>query len=185
MRLSMLSILLIFITDSFSQNNHIEIVDSSVLSIIFNKDSSRVRFKNKNLGNFLEGKKKIVYEDNSYSLMNFKMGYPNGKWTKMDDTKIVYFVTEYNEGRKHGLDILYYTNGTKKLVAKFIDGYQEGVTLMYYPSGILGGEFDTLKGKKHGVERWFNEVNGKVIYKAYYLNNTKVDSIRFHKEYKR
>lgn len=151
---------------------------------IFNSDKSQVRYKSKNNGAYLSGHKKILHQNGAISELNFTDGYPEGKWKMVDSLGVKIFIADYKKGRKHGHDIYYYDNGKMRLKAKFLNGYQDGKTLMYYPTGELGGEFYCVKGKKHGVERWFDNSDFKVIFKAYYLNNVKVDSIKFYKEYK-
>ena len=100
---------------------------------------------------------------------------------RIDSLRNKIFVTDYLKGRKHGKEIYYYPNGINKLKTNFVNGYQEGKTLMYYPSGIIGGEFFCKKGKKHGIEKWFHHDTRKIIYKAFFLNNKKVDSLTFYK----
>lgn len=181
---NILFIFLFFYNFSFSQENNFEIINNDSLQIKFSDSLNEIRFKYLFKDKFLNGKKKIIYKDNSSSELNFIDGYPNGEWVMLDSLDNKTSVTNYLKGRKHGKQIYLYPYGVRKLEANFINGYQEGKTFLFYPNGILGGEFMSRKGKKHGIERWFDEFDGKTIYKAYYLNNIKVDSLSFYSKYK-
>lgn len=167
---------------SYGQNFKVDEIKQSELLLIFNKDSSVVRMKSKTNKKYFNGLKRIIHNDSIYSTLRIKNGFPDGEWIMVSNEGRYKFIGNYKEGKKHGTHTHFYADGSRRLVENHIDGYQEGKTLMFYPNGKLGGEFFCKKGKKHGVEKWY-DFGKRVIKKEYYLNGTKVDSINFKKRY--
>jgi antitoxin component YwqK of YwqJK toxin-antitoxin module len=89
----------------------------------------------------------------------------------------------YKDGLRHGVALTRWpTTKNKKSEIPYRNGKVHGVVRLYYDSGKLHREVRLWQGKYHGTEKLWDE-EGKLRKTQYWLNDEKVDKVRFERDY--
>ena len=79
--------------------------------------------------------------------------------------------TNWKEGKKHGLETHFYSDGTKELETSYKDGKEHGLETAYYKNGERMYELTYENGTMHGHHRaWAGD--GRLIHQENFLNGT-------------
>jgi antitoxin component YwqK of YwqJK toxin-antitoxin module len=119
-----------------------------------------------------EGEEKVYYETGelAYTVTNHN-NLRDGKMTWYDKQGKVIEIMYYQMGKRHGQNILYYSNGNKRIETTYINDKKEGPYREYFDNGKLGLEVNYKNGYKEGIQKEYHE-NGKlaseVLYKKGY-----------------
>lgn len=80
------------------------------------------------------------------------------------------YTTEYVNGKKHGKDRIYYTNGNIYSEYHYINGQLEGPYISYYETGEKSGESVYVDGLREGARVSYHK-NGGIQQKEHYKNS--------------
>jgi antitoxin component YwqK of YwqJK toxin-antitoxin module len=83
-------------------------------------------------------------------------------------------ITNYRDGKKHGLYEKYYSDGRIRIRAIYCDGVLCDTMRIYYPSGRIESEIPYVNDRRHGVEKNYSE-NGKITSSVPYENGICTD----------
>ncbi|MCC6180702.1 MAG: hypothetical protein IT237_02600 [Bacteroidia bacterium] len=135
--------------------------------------------------------------DTIKAIMNFKddgkiaystMFHPNGKkmaygkyigenkdsvWTYYDETMVLISKESYVNGKKHGMEYVYFPDGVISEERSYKNGEQDGPYKLYYEKDLIKTEGSYSKGKIDGKNAYYfpNKVTAAV---GYYKNGVKV-----------
>ena len=79
-----------------------------------------------------------------------------GRWTAYYVTGQIFHETYYEDGKRHGPDVIYRADGAPRFIGHYVHGLLEGESISFYPDGH--------------IDCWVTRKAGKIVktYKTYY-----------------
>jgi antitoxin component YwqK of YwqJK toxin-antitoxin module len=84
------------------------------------------------------------------------------------------------DGKRHGVERIYYESGALWSEAPFVKGKMHGVDKEYYESGALHWEAPYVNGNMHGVEKVYEEGTSNIAKLTLYKDGIEV--VTLHRE---
>lgn len=104
----------------------------------------------------------IIIESGTY-----ENGYRSGSWNLFYPNGEIYQEKHFQNGKLHGLQTFYYSNGYIELVGEMIDDMKDGNWVWFYPTGGISSTVSYVKDKKEGKQVLW-DVNGKKVREEHY-----------------
>ncbi|MBE7171968.1 MAG: toxin-antitoxin system YwqK family antitoxin [Williamsia sp.] len=112
----------------------------------------------------------LPFTGSVYSLYNkgdtaeiagYLQGKEHGSWKQFYPNKKLKQVRRFDRGRKTGVYLAWWENGSKKLAYQFADDEYEGTCREWNSEGILIKEMNYKRGHEEGSQKGFYD-NGKI-----------------------
>jgi antitoxin component YwqK of YwqJK toxin-antitoxin module len=85
-------------------------------------------------------------------------------------------VMHFQKGKRHGINKIFYSDGTLRIEVNYINDKKEGPEKYYFSTGKLASEVTFINGQKEGLQKEYNEdgtLNNDVMYKHGYKEGEK------------
>ena len=110
----------------------------------------------------------------------YKDGKLHGKYTKYYPSGYINYTSDYVNGDKHGIEMIYYVeNDQVHKEIEYKNNNKNGIYHEYSKDGRLLLEYNVIGDKRHGRYRSWHERSGTLTIDLYYNNN------QYHGPYKR
>ena len=147
--------------------------DGVIKSEIEYKDGTRTD-KEEGIKNGVE---KVYYNTGQLAFkVNNIEGKRDGEMHWYDRKKHHLEVMHYKMGKRHGLNQIFFEDGTLRIEVNYIDDQKEGLEKYYFSTGKLASEVNYVHGKKEGLQKEYNEdgtLNNDVMYRHGYKEGDK------------
>ena len=123
------------------------------------------------------GLEKVYYNSNELA---FKVNNIEGKrdgamdWYDREGHHLE--VIRYKNGKRHGINKIFYDTGILRIEVEYVDDSKEGLEKYYFSTGKLASEVNFIHGKKEGLQKEYNDngtLNNDVMYKHGYKEGLK------------
>lgn len=142
---------------------------------------SQIEYKNGTRSDTTEGIKdgleKVYYNTGelAYTVRNID-GKREGSmdWYDRDGKHLE--IIHFQKGLRHGLNMIFYANGTVRSEVNYINDNKEGLEKQYFSTGKLASEVTFMKGRQEGLQKEYNEngtLDNDVMYKHGYKEGEK------------
>jgi antitoxin component YwqK of YwqJK toxin-antitoxin module len=142
---------------------------------------SQIEYKNGTRTDTTEGVKdgleKVYYNtgDIAYTVTNVE-GKREGSMDWYDREGKHLEMIHFQNGQRHGLNIIFYDTGELRIEVNYINDNKEGPEKYYFSTGKLASEVKYINGRKEGLQKEYNEdgtLNNDVMYKHGYKEGEK------------
>ena len=86
----------------------------------------------------------------------------DGTYTSLGEADAMYSAFSIKKGKRHGLSIVYWSNGNIAFKANFENGICNGDQFFYYKNGQIQSQNKMRNDVRHGVCKEYNE-DGSII----------------------
>lgn len=165
-------------------------------------DGQLYAYKNDSVEDALDGKMRIIHgQATEYIDADFKNGYPEGRWEHFKDNVLINYksykngyldgdfvkmnalgeVEEtgfYENGKRQGVQIKYYSPDKKEIEEHFKDG-ELRKEIRYFIDGNIASEREYLNKRQHGTQKEYDYETGKIKSEGYYENGEPVGTQKY------
>ncbi len=123
--------------------------------------------------NKAEAENKMVHGRKEGKWIEYYYGDGYMYYQTTDTSEEYYNLAIYRRGRRVGISRGYYGKSGKLFCeTPYVNGKKNGVEKIYYTDGSLHEEFPNINGKKNGIVKEYNE-DGTIICECAYVNGKK------------
>lgn len=120
-----------------------------------------------------EGVEKVYHSTGQLAMeVNNTQGLRDGALHWYDTEGRHLEVMPYKNGKRHGLNRIFYENGNLRIEVTYVDDQKEGLEKFYFSSGKLASEVNYVKGKKEGLQKEYT-IDGTLDNDVMYVHGYK------------